>query len=87
MTMTGLLFFIGFDVLFTLCFAKLVLRRRVLATLMSFFSIVMMAIYLKLFGGSGWVNYSFDYGDGFERELNVVIAISVAMILFHAWFV
>lgn len=85
--MKGLLLFVGLDVLLTICFAKIVLRRRALAIIMTLFSILMMAVYLKLFGGSGLINYSFDYGDGFERELNIVMTISIAMFLFHAWFV
>lgn len=86
MNMTGLLLFVGLDALLIICFARLVLRRRVLATIMTLFSIVMMVVYLKLIGGSGLINYSFDYGDGFGWELNVVTTISVVMILFHAWF-
>ncbi|MDU9402871.1 hypothetical protein RTH46_10250 [Pseudomonas sp. zfem004] len=85
--MTGLLFFIVLDVLFTLCFARLILRGRVLATIMTLFSIVMMVVYLKLIGGSGLIEYSFGYGEGFGQELNIVTTISVAMILFHAWFI
>lgn len=81
------LMFIGFDVLCTLCLAKLVLRWRLLAIVMSLFSIFMMAVYLKLFGGSGFIDYSFEYGHGFEWEFNFVVTLSVFMILFHAWFV
>lgn len=87
MNMTGLLLFVGLDVLLTIYFARLVLRRRVLATAMTVLSIVMMIVYLRLIGGSGLINYSFDYGEGFGRELNVVTTISIAMILFHAWFI
>ncbi|MBV4504060.1 hypothetical protein HU751_004305 [Pseudomonas sp. BW13M1] len=58
---------------------------RILSGLSNLYGMLLGGIYIGVVNGEGPVVFSYDYDERFEPQFYMVMAVCVAMIVFHVW--
>jgi hypothetical protein len=61
--------------------------RRLFGVLSNVYGMILGGIYIGVVSGEGPVVFSYGYDERFEQQFYMVMAVCVAMIVFHVWHV